>query len=270
MLGSVTILRKQGADVVAISPTKLLFTSTEDFFTTYIQNGVTAVDMATVGGRRDIAEIFSEPAEQQQATPTQSSMITSSSTAKMTAGHTTTELTSELPPTQPSPGTPDEVVVSVDTEQALRHLPPSTSPPTPLPSHPTPSTSPPTPVPSHSPPSTLPLTPSSHPPPSTSLSTPLPLPSPFTSPPTLFTSHPPPSTSPPTPVAPPGTTSADTSNQPTSSGGRSFEVCSCIDKKWACRGMRIVMHVHCLCMYYGTGSEESGEQVSSENSTSLL
>ena len=63
------------------------------FVVTYIiQNGVTAVDMATVGDRRDIPEILSTAAEQEQATPTtvpQSSMMTSSSTAKMSADHTT-------------------------------------------------------------------------------------------------------------------------------------------------------------------------------------
>ena len=159
-----------------------------------IQNGVTAVDMATVGDRRDIAELLSAAAEQQQATPTtapQYSTMTSSSTAGMTAEFTTTETTSELPPTQllASTRARDESAVLVETEQPLPYLPPSTSPSTPVTSHLPPSTSPPTP--------------------------------PF--------SHPPPSTSPPTLVPSPGTTSAGTqqsSNQPTSSGGLSFEVCT--------------------------------------------
>ena len=250
------------------------------FVVTYIiQNGVTAVDMATVGERRDIAEVLSAAAEQQQATPTQSSMMTSSSTAKMTAGLATDELTSELPPTQPSASTPDELVVPVDTEQPLPHPVPFISAPTSVPSHPPPSTSPPTPVTSHLPLSTSPPTPVPHPPPSkspptpvtshpplsTSPPTPVPHPPPSSSPPIPVTSHPQPSTSPPTPppshpppssspltpvpshpplstspptpVPSPETTSADTqqsSNQPTSSVGRSFEVCSYIDKKWAC------------------------------------
>ena len=102
-----------------------------DLYTLYMQNGVTAVDMATVRYRRNIAEVLSTAAEQQQATSTTGPIMTSSTTAEMTTSHTTTEL---------------RLVGSVPvvTEQPLL---PSTSPLTPVPSHPPPSTSPPTPQP---------------------------------------------------------------------------------------------------------------------------
>ena len=98
-----------------------------------IQNGLTAVDMATVDrDKRDIAEILSTAAEQQQATPTTSH-----------------------PPHSTSPSVPS-------------HSSPSTSPPSPLHSQPPPFTSPPSPLPSPETASTSGETTVTTPPPSSS------------------------------------------------------------------------------------------------------
>ena len=245
--------------------------------TCIIQNAVTAVDMATVGDRTDIAKALSTAAEQQKATLTtgpQFPTMTSSSTAEMTATHVTDELThvdSEQHPPQPSTRSPDEPLAHVVTQQPLTQPPhasclalPALSTSSSVPSHPPPpsvlspftSLS----VPSHSPPSISPPPPHpSHSPHSTSPPSPLP-------------SHPPHSTSPPTPVPspdtasnsgettvtlttpPPSSSTTQTANQTSGSGRRSFEV-TLSSLLHECLTLLLMLCTTCVthtisCLYY--------------------
>ena len=149
---------------------------------------MTAVDIAIVGGGEGVAEVLSTAAEQQLATPTTNSPQ-SSVMISFTIAETTASHTTDDEALVSSEITPTQPSASESvTEQSPSHPPPSISPSTPLHSHTPPSTPPP-----------------SHTPPSTPIhSYPLIIPSPDTT----------------------SASTQQTSNQPTTSGTHSFEVCA--------------------------------------------